>query len=154
MPQIEEIQTTPPPSTSISAWNTTTPALPPAIADIKSQSTADFLASMFRMPLFGNSLDELDPGQLSAFTSLAYEGTSSEIASTFKQQGNNAYKLKPHRDAAIFYTKALSVPDLPLDDSIRKICLANRAAANLEWKNYGSVLRECEEALKLNQNNV
>ncbi|RPB24086.1 TPR-like protein, partial [Terfezia boudieri ATCC MYA-4762] len=139
-----------PPPTPVNAST----ALPPGIADIKSQSTADFLTSMSRMPLFGSSLSELDPDQLSAFTALAYEGTPSEIASNFKQQGNGAYKLKSHRDAAAFYTKALTVPDLPPDDPIREVCLANRAAANLELKNYGSVLRDCGEALKLNSSNV
>jgi len=151
MSRIEEL---PDDSPTASPPSTPTPALPPALADIKSQSTADFLASMSRMPLFGSSLSELDPDQLSAFTSLAYEGTPSEIASNFKQQGNDAYKQKSHRDAAAFYTRALSVQDLPPGDPIREICLANRAAANLELQNYGSVLRDCGEALKLNPNNV
>ncbi|KAF8451773.1 hypothetical protein BGX38DRAFT_1181063 [Terfezia claveryi] len=154
MPRIEEIlddsPTASPPPTPVNAST----ALPPGIADVKSQSTADFLTSMSRMPLFGSSLSELDPDQLSAFTALAYEGTPSEIASNFKQQGNDAYKLKSHRDAAAFYTKALSIPNLPPDDPIREVCLANRAAANLELKNYGSVLRDCGEALKLNSSNV
>ncbi|KAF8421431.1 TPR domain-containing protein [Tirmania nivea] len=157
MPRIEELPDDPPaapPPSAPADSPSTAPALPPAIADIRSQSTADFLASMSRMPLFGSSLSELDPDQLSALTALAYEGTPGEIASNFKEQGNDAYRHSFHRDAAAFYTKALSVAGLPADDPLREQCLANRAAANLELGNYGSVLRDCSEALKLNPRNV
>ena len=65
---------------------------------------------MSQMPLLGNSLDELDPDQLSGVTSLAYESTSSEIALNFKQQGNDAYKLKSHCGSATFYRKAPPSP--------------------------------------------
>lgn len=130
------------------------PSLPPVMANFKTQSTSEFLTSMSRMPLFSSSITEADPEQLAAFTSLAYEGTPSEIASNFRTQGNDAFRHKHWRDALTFYTKALETSSLPPDDSIREICLINRAAANLELKNYGSVLRDCAKVIEGNPGNV
>lgn len=129
------------------------PSLLPDMASFKTQSTPEFLTSMSRMPLFSSSTAEADPDQLAAFTSLVYEGTPSEIAANFRAQGNDAFRHKRWRDALTFYTKALETPSLP-DDPIREICLINRAAANLELRNYGSVLRDCAKAIEGNPGNV
>lgn len=134
--------------------SSTIPALPPSLAATRNQSTSDFLASLSKMPLFSSSTDEADPDQLAAFTALAYEGTPTEIATNFRLQGNDSFKAKSYRDAIKFYTQALTTPSLPPDDPIREICLVNRAAANLELKNYGSVLKDCSAAMKLNPGNI
>jgi hypothetical protein len=111
-----------------------TPALPPGLADLNSLPREAFLQEMSRHPLFMQTLvDPTDPREnpeLEALQALAYEGTPTEIATNFKDQGNEAFREKRFRDALEFYTKGIWAKsgDEELD---RTLCL-NRAAANLE----------------------
>lgn len=136
--------------------------LPPAMAEIKSQSVNEVLEEMNRMPLFMTTLDETD-GQggenmmLEALKAMAYEGTRSEIAENFRQQGNECARAKQWTDAKEFYDKAItalkgpqSKPDpeaegpgiieveLDEEEEARKekateeACYVNRALCNLE----------------------
>ncbi|KAF2631599.1 hypothetical protein BU25DRAFT_479215 [Macroventuria anomochaeta] len=90
-----------------------TPDLPPAMAEIKSQSVDEVLAEMNRMPLFMTTLDETDGEggenmMLEALKAIAYEGTRYEIAENFRQQGNECAKAKQWADAKEFYDKAIA----------------------------------------------
>ena len=160
MPTIEELPddadliVNPAQSAHSNPTSTFGPSLLPGMADFRAQSTSEFLTSMSRMPLFSSSTTEADPDQLAAFTSLLYEGAPSEIASNFRTQGNDAFRRKRWRDALTLYTKALETPSLSPDDPIREICLINRAATNIELKNYGSVLRDCAKTIEGNPGNV
>jgi len=71
-----------------------------------------------------------------------------EIAQNFKEQGNDYFKGKRYREALGFYTQGVDTkpPDVVLQEAL----LCNRAACNLELKNYGSVLRDCSRALLVN----
>lgn len=121
--------------------------------------------------------DTLGRDQLEALKALAYDGDPEEIAGNFKQQGNEQYKLKKFKDAVVFYTKAISVEQLgeerdPKDivgeeeyakdpekakDAAKKAAeegraiklasLANRAACNLELKNYRQCITDCRKVL-------
>lgn len=87
--------------------------LPPAMAEIKSQSADKVLEEMNRLPLFMTSLDETDGegGEnvaLEALKALAYEGTRAEIAENFRQQGNDSARAKQWTDAKEFYDKAIA----------------------------------------------
>lgn len=89
------------------------PDMPPAMAEIKSQTAEEVLAEMNRMPLFMTTLDETDGegGEntlLEAMKALAYEGTRYEIAENFRQQGNECARAKQWSDAKEFYDKALA----------------------------------------------
>ncbi|KDR83479.1 hypothetical protein GALMADRAFT_56660 [Galerina marginata CBS 339.88] len=108
------------------------------------------LASFDSVPLFMKSLpdeDNLDP-TVSALQSLIYEGTPDEVAQNFKEQGNEYFQGKRHREAIGFYSQGLDAK--PTDLAIIEALLCNRAACNLELKNYGSVLRDCSKALSQN----
>ncbi|KAG2148102.1 40S ribosomal protein S7 [Suillus clintonianus] len=101
-------------------------------------------------PLFMKSLpsEESDDPVIQALQSLAFEGTPDEIAQNFKEQGNDYFKGKRHREAISFYTQGIDAK--PSDIVLHEALLCNRAACNLELKNYGSVLRDCSKALTLN----
>ncbi|KAJ7591417.1 hypothetical protein C8J56DRAFT_935471 [Mycena floridula] len=109
------------------------------------------LAEFDSVPLFMQSLpdEELaDNPTLAALQSLAYEGTPDEIAQTFKEQGNEYFQGKRHREAMGFYTQGIDAK--PTDPVIHEALLCNRAACNLALQNYGSVLRDCSKALMIN----
>ncbi|KZS97600.1 TPR-like protein [Sistotremastrum niveocremeum HHB9708] len=107
------------------------------------------LAAFDAHPLFMKSLpadDNLDPA-VQALQNLAYDGTPDEVASNFKDQGNEHFRDKRYRDAASVYTQGIDVKPGP---EILEPLLCNRAACNLELKNYGSVLKDCSKALTIN----
>ncbi|TFK73037.1 TPR-like protein [Pluteus cervinus] len=114
-------------------------------AEIKAK-----LADLDSIPLFMKSLpeDATEDPAIAALQSLAYEGTPDEIAQNFKEQGNEYFKGKRHREALGFYTQGIDAK--PTDLTILEILLCNRAACNLELENYGSVLRDCSRAIGIN----
>nr|POE51111.1 hsp70/hsp90 co-chaperone cns1 [Quercus suber] len=144
----------------------------------KQKSVDEVLAEMKRVPLFMNSLDDMDDDneQLQALRAIAYEGTRAEIAENFKTQGNELVQVKNWPDAREFYTKALQALQGPVqpqeppegtkvveldpqaeeakERALAEACHANRALCNLELKNYGSCTRDCAAALRLNPLNV
>ncbi|KAK9471698.1 uncharacterized protein V1510DRAFT_419370 [Dipodascopsis tothii] len=110
---------------------------------------------------------------LEALQALAYEGTLKEVMLNFKNQGNEQFQLKQYKSAVEFYTKALQAKLAPKDDDdedpdldisqqedkaaeeravqeLTVVCLANRAACNLELKNFRRTINDCTEALRLN----
>ncbi|KAF1979488.1 TPR-like protein [Bimuria novae-zelandiae CBS 107.79] len=92
--------------------------MPPAMAEIKSQSVDDVMKEMNRMPLFMTTLDETDGeggdnDALEALKALAYEGTRAEIAENFRQQGNECARAKQWTDAKEFYDKGIAALKAP-----------------------------------------
>ncbi|KAF9076545.1 hypothetical protein BDP27DRAFT_1284388 [Rhodocollybia butyracea] len=109
------------------------------------------LDSFDSIPLFMKTLPDEDPADnvsLAALQSLAHEGTPDEIAENFKEQGNEYFKGKRYREAIGFYTQGVDVK--PDNLILLEALLCNRAACNLELKNYGSVLRDCSKVLSHN----
>ncbi|TFY59271.1 hypothetical protein EVJ58_g5880 [Rhodofomes roseus] len=108
------------------------------------------LAAFDSVPLFMKSLpeDAVEDPTVAALQSLAYEGTPDEIAQNFKEQGNDYFKGKRYREALGFYAQGLETK--PTDLALMEALLCNRAACNLELKNYGSVLQDCSKAIKTN----
>ncbi|KAG1756045.1 40S ribosomal protein S7 [Suillus lakei] len=108
------------------------------------------MAALQSTPLFMKSLpsEASDDPVIQALQSLAFEGTPDEIAQNFKEQGNDYFKGKRHREAISFYTQGIDAK--PSDLVLHEALLCNRAACNLELKNYGSVLRDCSKALTMN----
>jgi hypothetical protein len=87
--------------------------IPPAMAEVKSQSVDDLLKEMNRMPLFMTNLDDTDGegGEnmaLEALKAMAYEGTRAEVAENFRQQGNDCARAKQWSNAKEFYDKAIA----------------------------------------------
>lgn len=152
------------------AQDGTTPALPPAMADMKDKTTEEKLADLNKLPLFMTDLEENN--DLEALKALAYEGTPLEVAAGFKERGNESFSIKGYKDAKEFYTKAIDVllievrkrqkglkSESPVEDikeevKVMEASLVNRAACNLELKNYRSCIQDCGHALRINRKNV
>lgn len=149
--------------------------LPPAMAEIKSQSVDEVIKEMNRMPLFMTTLDETDGegGEnvaLEALKALAYEGTRTEVAENFRQQGNECARAKQWSDAKEFYDKAIAALKAPpqspdpedgppvievvevdeqdeakKEKEIEEACYVNRALCNLEKSKCGTwaAIRGC-----------
>ena len=148
----------------ISAWESRKyvpkpgePALPPQLSELAQKSTKDIMDEINRLPFFMNELDESD-GQggenvgLEALKSLAYDGEPDEVATNFKNQGNDCFKTKQYKDAIEFYTKGLDM-DCGVDE-INVALYVNRAACNLELKNYRKCIEDCKKALIIDESNV
>ncbi|RPD67088.1 40S ribosomal protein S7 [Lentinus tigrinus ALCF2SS1-7] len=108
------------------------------------------LAAFDNVPLFMKSLpeDSSEDVALSALQALVHEGTPDENAQNFKEQGNEYFKGKRYREALGFYSQGVDAK--PEDKILLEALLCNRAACNLELKNYGSVLRDCSKAISIN----
>lgn len=133
------------------------PELPETIADVKDRSFDDRFAELNRIPLFMRDLDETDGADgenssLEALKSLAFDGEPWEVATSFKENGNDSFKHKEYKDAIEYYTKALQTKSGRSE--IDEACYVNRAACNLELQNYGKVLYDCSRALRINAKNL
>ena len=162
-------------NTSSKPQDGTIPSLPPALEAVRGKTSDEILADLNKMPLFMTELEEND--DLEAIRALAYEGTPAEVAQGFKERGNEAFKEKKWADAKEFYGKGIEV--LQVEDKKRKAgleakegeektsdeeiqnekniwetCLVNRAACNLELKNFRSCTLDCAAALRLNPKNI
>lgn len=129
------------------------PLLPPQLSEFQNKTTDEVLEELNKMPFFMNKLDPDESNvELEALKAMAYEGEPHEIATNFKNQGNDLYKGKRFKDARAMYLKALDVKCDVL--SINESLYLNLAACELEIKNYRSCINYCREALKLNAKNV
>ena len=88
---------------------------------------------------------------LEAIRALQYEGTKSEAARNFKEQGNDMVKAKKWKDAKEFYSKGLVVltdtsdkydksDDIAADSEehslLEEVLFANRSQCNLELSEF------------------
>ena len=148
------------------------------MVELRDQSAEEVLASLKRTPLFMTSLDDAandgdDPRDgdprpkenvaVEALRALAYEGSPVEVATNFREHGNECFRDRKWIDAREFYTNALSVladddrqrhdsknsqravPERGYDGSsteddrekrrkLQEALLLNRAACNLELR--------------------
>lgn len=126
------------------------PKLPPHLRQYTGLSQDEVVQSIKKLPFFMTELDEADEetqDQIEALKALAYEGDPDEIATNFKNHGNECYREKRYKDAAEFYTKAIDVKCGVKDIDVA--CYSNRAACNLELKNYRRCINDCKLALML-----
>ncbi|KAK8118953.1 TPR repeat protein [Apiospora kogelbergensis] len=164
------------------------PGLSPARAEGYNKTVDEVVAELKQSPFFMTDLEENDDTE--ALKALAYEGSPLDVATDFKNKGNECFKVKGWWNAKEFYTKGILVLaaeerkraaaargeklDLPPtttsntegeeeeigEEEIqeqRKVLEAsyvNRAACNLELKNYRSCWLDCAGALRLNPRNV
>lgn len=145
------------------------PILPPQLSDFKYTNVDEFVTDLKKMPFFMTQLDEdaEDNQELEALRAMSYEGEPHEIAENFKTQGNDCYKSKRYQDAIEYYTQALAVDigsnsdkskiedlterekEIELLKAIKVACYSNRAACNLELRNYRRCINDCKSALML-----
>lgn len=107
-------------------------------------------------PLFMTDLpaDLQDNVALQALQAMVYEGTPSEQALNFKQQGNDCFVLGPagYPDAIHYYTRGLEVGcgEAGTEATLH----LNRAAAHLGLGNWAEALRDARRALQLDEEMV
>ncbi|CAE6425194.1 unnamed protein product [Rhizoctonia solani] len=106
-------------------------------------------------------VSEDDQNTLAALQSLIHEGDPEEVASNFKDQGNEYFKSRRFREAMGFYTQGVEALTIQSIDGKPKIVevqekdrplynalLLNRAAVNLELENFGKVLKDVKLVLE------
>lgn len=133
------------------------PALPPQLAQLSDKSVDDVMEELNRSPFFMTKLDESDGSggqnmELEALKALAYDGEPQEIAENFKNQGNGQFKIKQYKAAIEYYNKGIAI-DLD-DPKIMSSLYLNRAACNLELKNYRKCINDCIDGLRYDPKNV
>jgi tetratricopeptide (TPR) repeat protein len=146
------------------------PELPPAMAEARTKTTQEILDDLNSSPLFMTDLEEND--DLEALKALAYEGTPLEVASGFKERGNECFKMRDWANAKEFYRQAIEVlllevrkrqkgdkgdgdeEEIKGEVGILEACLVNRAACHLEIGNYRACTLDCGSALRINGRNV
>lgn len=126
------------------------------------------------LPLFADAGDEMDPRLIEALAHLKYDGEEPEdLAEQAKIDGNKNYKTAVQRKRKMYYReavkhytegclhclKALEKKDLTSEKKqevheMFSALLSNRAACNLVLKNYGSVKRDCGDAIRFVPTNV
>lgn len=74
-------------------------------------------------------------------------GVHSEEAESYKNKGNEAFKLENYEEAISLYSKAIDLAEK--DSRDLSTYLKNRAAAFLKTKNYEKVIKDCDEALRI-----
>ncbi|KAJ2384290.1 HSP70/90 co-chaperone [Coemansia sp. RSA 2611] len=134
---------------------TNAPVIGPAPSTVtQEERTQKLLEDLEKIPLFMTHLPDTDEPNLAveALKSLASDEPPLEVATNLKAEGNDSFKRGKFTEAAQYYAKAL---DYDHDDKSLKVALLiNRAAANLELQNYGMVLRDCADALRIRPNTV
>ncbi|SCU85056.1 LADA_0D05446g1_1 [Lachancea dasiensis] len=133
------------------------PALPPQLSEFQNKTTDEVLDELNRMPFFMKTLDDTDGeggqnNELEALKALAYEGEPHEVAENFKNQGNDLYKVKRYREAREMYTKGVEIDCN--DSKINESLYSNRAACELELKNFRRCIDDCKSALTFNSKNI
>ena len=103
------------------------------------------------IPLFSNVLDPSNSSS-AAILALQKKEKPRNRAKEYKNSGNKACKLGPCRyaDAITYYTQALGVKCK--DKTLNATIYANRAQINLCLKNYGKVIADCKESIRLQPN--
>lgn len=133
------------------------PTLPPQLTQLSSKTVDDVMEELNRSPFFMTKIDETNGEggsnlELEALKALAYDGEPDEVALNFKNQGNGQYKIKLYKSAIEFYDKGISVKcDVP---DINASLYLNRAACNLELKNYRRTINDCKQSLTFDPKNI
>jgi tetratricopeptide (TPR) repeat protein len=118
--------------------------------------TDDILKEMESVPLFMTKQPDNDDcsgnAYLEALQSLIYDGSPDEIATNFKNHGNESMAEKKYKDAFIFYTRGIEAK--PEDEFLLSALFSNRALASIKLGNLGAAGRDAREALKLDSGNL
>ncbi|KAI1079077.1 TPR-like protein [Whalleya microplaca] len=148
------------------------PDLSPGRAMTQQKTVDEVAAELKKTPFFMTELEENDDTE--ALKALAYEGTPLEVASDFKERGNECFRARRWADAKEFYTKGVLVlaaeerkrargepSDPPASDdeiaaqkAVLESLYGNRAACHLELRNYRSCWLDGAAALRLNDANI
>ncbi|WEW62003.1 HSP70/90 co-chaperone [Emydomyces testavorans] len=147
----------------------TAPALPPALASVKSHTSSSLASLLNQTPLFMTDIEQAQTDSagdenvfLEAIRALQHEGTRAEVAGGFHETGNELAREKNWVDAREFYGKALAaIRDTAGKGDGRREDMEGdeRRLREIEEKvldpeNYRSCILDCAATLKLNPHNV
>ncbi|MCJ1446423.1 MAG: hypothetical protein MMC23_006928 [Stictis urceolatum] len=163
-------RTPPAPSSADASIPIPIPDLPPHLSGTHTQTVDEAVADLKRSPFFMTSLSDAgneDNPELEAIKALLYEGTRLEIASNFREQGNEQARAKIWTDGKELYTKGLAALKAARKEGdpwgeeedgkergVREVLLVNRALCHLELGNLRSCALDCRAALEVNARNV
>ncbi|WRT65561.1 uncharacterized protein IL334_002506 [Kwoniella shivajii] len=108
----------------------------------KEYSYKDFEAILESTPLFMQQTpkDGETSDLLEALRTLVFDGEGDEVASNFKNHGNELHLQKSYSEAIKAYTDGINAH--PQDNKLRISLLNNRAQCHLLLKNHASVLKD------------
>ena len=123
----------------------------PSLAEPRKAPTQ---SDLDQTPLFMKTLPENyeENETIQALQSLTFDGSPDEVSQQFKDQANDYFKGKRFDEARKFYTQAIQ--SNPTNLALKESLYNNRAACNLELKNYGQCLKDTAEVLRINNKNV
>ena len=128
--------------------------------------------SEYELPLFADSVDEMDPDIVSGLQELRDEEPPEILAEAAKARGNESFKTAVTVRNRVYYREALKqssdaiafakrATENELDEEcasrmrqLQSVAHANCAACNLALKNYGLVKRDCRHALEFDGGNL
>ena len=129
------------------------------IADWRIKDLNNMYEELIQLPFFMKELprDLENYPELAAFQSMMYEDTPEEIATNFKNHGNEAYREiqkdpRKMQEALVWYTKGLEVEGI--SEQLKTTLLLNRAAVFISNEHYCNAVFDSLEALKLDPSNV
>ncbi|KAJ2862226.1 HSP70/90 co-chaperone, partial [Coemansia asiatica] len=135
-------------STSVAA---SSEPLGPEPSPMSHAENLDSLVQKLRStPLFMTDLSDAgdDNMAVEALKSLSYDDPPEETATNLKDSGNEQFKAGNFAEAVKFYSRALD-HDGHDNKALKVSLLTNRAAANLELKNFGRAIQDCADALRI-----
>lgn len=123
--------------------------LPPQLKETKGKDNSTIMEELNKCPFFMTEYDDQDGENetLEALKALAFEGEPEEVATNFKNQGNDLFKVKQYKGAVDYYTKAIAAKS-GITDLETKV-YSNRAQCNLMLRNYRSCINDCKKTLEL-----
>ena len=110
--------------------------------------------SEYELPLFADSVDEMDPDIVSGLQELRDEEPPEILAEAAKARGNESFKTAVTVRNRVYYREALKQYSDAIAFAKRSVAHANCAACNLALKNYGLVKRDCRHALEFDGGNL
>ena len=121
---------------------------PPAMPEPK-RSDEEIMDELMQTPLFMTSLpkDGADNATLEAIQSLVFDGEPNDVATNFKNHGNEAFELKNWKEALHYYSQGIQVS--PDDVTLLSILHTNRASVHFHIQNYRQCILDCRHAIQL-----
>lgn len=116
-----------------------------SLFDLAVASGTTTMEDLNKLPLFMTELDTEENVALEALQALAYDGTPEEVATNFKNQGNDMYKAKRYKDAYEYYTKGIQAKP---EEALVVTLYLNRAQASLAVKNFRKCVNDCRVVMQ------
>ncbi|VUZ51208.1 unnamed protein product [Hymenolepis diminuta] len=127
---------------------------PTEIEPRKPTFTPEEEKEIFSHPFFAKTTEDMEGHPAyEALRALKYESEDPDAnAEAYKEEGNYYVKRKEYEKAVLAYSGGINAE--PLDKKLLAILYTNRGIANGLWKNYGSSVKDCKSAIKINPTHI